>query len=83
MAAQNHTKNLSAETILHLWCLLPQNPSNPISQLSWFSRPNRRLLENQKVGGSKELFLPEDDFKTCSAVNFPKNHADFGGPETN
>ena len=24
-----------------------------------------------------------NDFKSCSAVNFPKKHADFGGLETN
>ena len=46
-------------------------------------RQNERLLENQRAGGSKELFLPKIDFKTCSAVNFPKKHPDFGGQETN
>ena len=30
-----------------------------------------------------ELFLPENDFQTSFAVNFPKNHPDFGGLETN
>ena len=30
-----------------------------------------------------ELFLPKNDFKTCSAVNFLKKHADFGALETN
>ena len=37
------------------------------------SRPYGRLLENQKTGGSRELFLPENDFQTSSAVNFQKN----------
>ena len=41
------------------------------------SRPYGRLLENQKTGGSRELFLPEYDFQTSSTVNFPKNHPDF------
>ena len=27
----------------------------------------------EKTGGSSDLFLPENDFKTCSLVNFPKN----------
>ena len=30
-------------------------------------------LENQKTGGSRELFLPENDFKTYSTVNSKKN----------
>ena len=38
------------------------------------SRPNGRLLQNPKTGGFRELFLPENDFKTCSTVNFPKKH---------
>ena len=37
------------------------------------SRPYRRLLENQKTRGSREFFLPENDFQTIFAVNFLKN----------
>ena len=29
-----------------------------------------------------ELFLPENDFKTCFTVNFPKKHPDFGRLKT-
>ena len=47
------------------------------------SRPNGRLLQNPKPVGYCELFLAENDFKTCSTVNFPKKHPDFGGLETN
>ena len=47
------------------------------------SQPNRRLLQNPKTKGFRELFLPENDFKTCSTENFPKKHSDFGGLETN
>ena len=47
------------------------------------SRSYGRLLENPKTGASRDLFLPESDFKTSSAVNFPKKHPDFGGLETN
>ena len=47
------------------------------------SKPNGRLLQNPKTRGIRELFLPENDFKTCSAVNFPKKHPDCGGLETN
>ena len=46
-------------------------------------RPNEILLQNPKTGGFRELFVPENDFKTCSTVNFPKKHPDFGGLETN
>ena len=47
------------------------------------SRSYGRLLENLKTGVSRDLFLPESDFKTSSAVNFLKKHPDFGGLETN
>ena len=47
--------------------LLTQNSSNQDLQLSWFFRPYGRLLENPKTGGSSELFMPENDFKTSSA----------------
>ena len=40
------------------------------------------LLENPKTGGSRELFLPKNNFKTCSTSNFPKRHEYFGGLET-
>ena len=47
------------------------------------SRSFGRLLENSKTGACRGLCLPESDFKTSSAVNFPKRHPEFGGPETN
>ena len=47
------------------------------------SRPNERLSQNLKTVGFRELFLPENDFKTCSTVSFPKKHPDFGSLETN
>ena len=47
------------------------------------SRLYGRLLENQKTGGSRELFLPENDFQTSSTKIFQKKHLDFGGLETN
>ena len=46
------------------------------------SRPNGRLLQNPKTGGFRE-FLLENDFKSCSTVNFPKKHPNFGALETN
>ena len=47
------------------------------------SRSYGRLLENPKPGASRELFLPESDFKTSFVVNFSKKHPAFGGLETN
>ena len=32
------------------------------------SRPYQRLLENTKTEGSRELFLLQNDFKTCYTV---------------
>ena len=40
------------------------------------------LSQDPKAGGFRKLFLPENDFKTCSTVNFPKKTY-FGGLKTN
>ena len=32
----------------------------------------KQLLGNQKTGGSRKLFLPENDFQTSSTLRFPK-----------
>ena len=37
------------------------------------SRPYERLIENEKTGGSRELFLLENDIQTSSEKNVPKN----------
>ena len=47
------------------------------------SRSYGRVLENVKTETSTELFLPENDSKASSTVNFPKKHPDFGDLETN
>ena len=73
MAAQKHQTKFLAEILRIFECLLPQNLSNQSSTLLDSSRPNGRLSQNQKTRGFRELFLPENDFKTCSTVNFPKN----------
>ena len=65
MAAQKRTKNLLTEIFGVFEHLLPQNSLDS-------SRPWERLLENPKTGGSRKLFLPENDFKSCSAVNSTK-----------
>ena len=48
------------------------------------SRPYGGLWENPETGHIIiELFLPKNEFRTCSTVNFPKTHPNFGGLETN
>ena len=47
------------------------------------SRSYGRLLENPKRGSFRDFFLPESDFRTSSAVNFPKKDPDFGEVEAN
>ena len=76
MAAQRCNKKFLTE----IFCIfeLPQNPSSQSSQLSWFLKTtNERLSQTSKTGGFTELFLPKNDFKTCSAVNFPKKTCRF------
>ena len=41
-------------------------------------RPYEKLLENPEAEGPRELFLPENNFKTCNTVSFLKKHPDFG-----
>ena len=38
------------------------------------STTNGRLLEPPKTRGFRELFLPENDSKTCSTANFPNEN---------
>ena len=45
------------------------------------SRSHGKLLENPKPGVPAELFLPENDFKTSSTVNFSKKMSRFWRPE--
>ena len=83
MAAQKMQKKLLSEFFSFLNAYYPK--THPIKVLNCLdsSRPNGRLSQNLKIRGFWELFLSENDFKTCSAVNFPKKHVDFGGLETN
>ena len=52
--------------------LLTQTQLTKIHNSLDFSRSYGRLSENPKRWGSKELFLPESNFKTCSSVNSTK-----------
>ena len=71
MGAQKGKKNILAKLIYQS------------SQLSWFLKTKWKTITKSKKGDFMELFLPKNDFKTCSAVNFLKKHADFGALETN
>ena len=77
MIAQKRKKK-KKPLLVELFCIFPhlltQNQTNQGSPLSWFSRPYETLLENPKAESSRELFLPENDFKTCYWVNFLKKH---------
>ena len=77
-------KNLLAEMFCILQDLLTQK-TQLIKALHSLdsSRPYERLLENPKTEGSRELFLLENNSKTCYTGNFLKKHPDFGGLETN
>ena len=63
--------------------MLTQNPTNQGSQFSSFLQIIWKTIRKFKTEGPRELVLPENDFKACSAVNFPNKHPDFGGLETN
>ena len=79
-----HTQKKLLTAIFWIFgCLLPK--TYLIKALNSFgsSRPYKRLLQIQKRGGSRELFLPENDFQPSSTVKFSKNYRDFGGLETN
>ena len=73
MAAQKHTKNCWQNLFAFL------NACKPKSQLIKglnsfdFSRSFGRLSQNPKTRDFRVLFLQENDLKTCSTVNFPKN----------
>ena len=83
MAAQKRTKEFLVEIFGILNVCYPKTHLIKALYSLDSSRPNGRLSQNPKTGGFRELFLPENDFKTCSTVNFPKKHPDFGGLETN
>ena len=53
-------------------CVLTQNKPIKIHNSRDSSRSYRRLFENPKTRCSRELFLPENNFKICSAVNSTK-----------
>ena len=83
MAAQKCKKNCWQKFFAFLNAYFPDNHQIKAINSLDSSRPNGRLLQTPKTGGFWESFLPQNDFKTCSAVNFLKKHPNFGGLETN
>ena len=83
MAAEKHKKTFWLKFFAFLNVYYPK--THLIKALSSLdsSRTNGRISKNPKTVEFRELFLPENSFKTCSTVNFPKEHLDFGGLETN
>ena len=83
MTAQKRKKNFLQKLLTFLNVYYPQTHLIKVLNSPYSLRPNGRLSQNLKTGGFRELFLPENYFKTCSSVNFLKKHPDFGGQEIN
>ena len=69
MLAQKGKKNFLAK----IFCIFITHLIKALNSLD-SSRLNRRLSQNPNKGGFRELFLPKNDFKTFSVVNFPKKN---------
>ena len=83
MAAQERKKNFWEKYLAFLNVYYPNTHLIKALYSLDSSTSYGRQLENSKTGASRDLFLPESDFKTSSAVDFKKKHPDFGGLETN
>ena len=83
MAAQRPPKKFRQKYFAFLNVYYPKTYLIKVLNSLYTSRLNGRLSQNPKTGGFRDLFLPENDFKTCSTVDFPKKHLDFGGLDTN
>ena len=73
MVAQKCQQKTFLQKLFAFDWLLTQNSSNQALKYFDSFRPQKRLLQNQKTGGSREFFRPENDFQTSSTVNFSKN----------
>ena len=84
MVAQKR-KKIVVNFFLHFWMPIDLRPNQLTEALNSFdsSRRYSGLSESPKPESSTELYLPENDFKTCYTVNFSKKHPDFGGLEIN
>ena len=72
MVAQKCKKNVRQKFLAFLNVYCPKTHLIKALYSLDSSRPSGRLSQNPKTGGIRELILPENNFKTCSAVNFPK-----------
>ena len=81
MAAQKHTQKIVGRNFFAFL-----NAYKPKSQLIKalnsfdFSRSCGRLSQNPKTEDFRKLFLPENDFKAYSTVNFQKENIQFWRP---
>ena len=80
MAARKYKKKFWQKFVVFLIICYPKTHLVKALNSIDSSRPNRRLLQNPKTGGFRELFLPKSDCKTCFAVNFSKTSR-FWWPE--
>ena len=82
MGDQKGKKNL-AEILAFLNVYYPKTHLIKALYSLYSFKSYERLLGNPKTGASRNLFLPESDFKISSAVNCLKKYPDFGDLETN
>ena len=84
MAARKQIQ-IVGKNFLHFW--IPINPKPNKSRLLTLLILADHIddylkIQRENTEGSRELFLPENDFKTCSTVNVPNKHPDSEGLET-
>ena len=80
MAAQKRKKKIRQKFLAFLNVYYPKTHLIKALYSLDSSRPNGRLSQNPKTGGFRELFLPENDFKTCSTINSSKKTTRFWRP---
>ena len=73
IVAQKRKKKLLVEFFAFLNAYYPKTQLIKALNSRDSQRPYERLLKISKTRDLRELFLSENDFKTCSAVNFSKN----------
>ena len=77
MAAQKRKKKIRQKFLAFLNVYYPKTHLIKALYSLDSSRPNETLSQIPKTERFRELFLPENDFKTYLAVSFPKKHPDF------
>ena len=72
MTAQKCKKHFRQKFFPFLNVYYPKNHLTKALNSLDFSRLKGRLSENPKIGGFRELFLPENNLQTSSTKIFPK-----------